>query len=514
MMIRLCVLVLLAAVTAAENDCVVSDWGEWTEWTRLDCGEEPSGAARPVRDAFAGQRYGTQVIEGPAACISGVANGYSCANVDQQAVIPSDDLCGGKGAGGCGFSNSLEGLRVYGWVDQVVGNLNGFMTFNHGTSVVRMTDTTPGVDPVVIAWIDGTNNGDPATERAIITVGDYAYITANVIGHGMQIINLNRLRNIADGFPNVDITILQPDVTYRGFDNAASFSIGADPTTLFVMGALGGTESCGGGILAYDVSNPTAPAFQGCFSELNYVDNAHCMAYTGRDDDYNTTSTEVCYAFNGTFFGIVDTSDKANMRLLSIDDYGSKGYIYQGVPDSRETILLQSDYIDETENVDKRTRTQLWTINNLDNPFRVVAFTHEYRAIDSRVAVKNAWAYQAHYEAGLRVQRIDEIRNWLYELGFFDIVNDDPTDDVIEPVGMKDVFVGFLDIFDNGRILASSTADGLWVFQNDIIVMHKMAEEGLTHSRRFRYREILEASDVSTCPDTVQVEMRYVHAYC
>ena len=55
----------------------MGEWGDWTEWTRMECGEQLSGAALPVRGQYQehiAEREGpvSTMQEGRFQCLSGI----------------------------------------------------------------------------------------------------------------------------------------------------------------------------------------------------------------------------------------------------------------------------------------------------------------------------------------------------------------------------------------------------------------------------------------------------------
>jgi len=78
------------------------------------------------------------------------------------------------------------------------------------------------------------------------------------------------------------------------------------------------------------------------------------------------------------------------------------------------------DEIDENS-LGINTRTLIWDVQDLDNPFYIGDFSSSIAATDHNMYVKGNYVYQANYRGGLRVLDLTDVANAnLSEVGYFD----------------------------------------------------------------------------------------------
>ena len=87
----------------------------------------------------------------------------------------------------------------------------------------------------------------------------------------------------------------------------------------YVVGSSGGGETCGGGLHMLDLSEPSVPAFAGCFFDgqtgrrgTGYSHDAQCVVYDGPDEDYQ--GREICLGSNETALSISDVTGQGQSR--------------------------------------------------------------------------------------------------------------------------------------------------------------------------------------------------------
>jgi len=205
-----------------------------------------------------------------------------------------------------------------------------------------------------------------------------------------------------------------------------------------------------------DISNPKAPTFAGCFSADGYTHDVQCVTYSGPDSDHQ--GSEVCFASNEDSLTIVDVSNKNAPVMLGKADYPLMGYSHQGWLDQNQGIFFMGDETDEV-NFGMNTRTLMFDVQDLDDPVYAGAHKHASSVIDHNLYVSGNYIFQANYQAGLRILRIDRgQRVSLTEVAYFDT---SPEQDNREFTGAWNVYP----FFDNGTILVSDINNGLFVLR-------------------------------------------------
>ena len=181
------------------------------------------------------------------------------------------------------------------------------------------------------------------------------------------------------------------------------------------------------GLHMVNIQDPTSPVFAGCFSEDGYTHDAQCVNYDGPDSDYK--GREICFNYNEDTLTIVDVTDKKNPVMVSRTGYFGSAYTHQGWLTEDSAYLIMNDELDELSNdffPFPHTRSMAWDVNDLDTPKLITSFWSPEKVIDHNLYVKGKYAFEANYEAGLRILNIENIANGeLSEVGYFDVA---PTD--------------------------------------------------------------------------------------
>ena len=144
--------------------------------------------------------------------------------------------------------------------------------------------------------------------------------------------------------------------------------------------------------------------------------------------------------------------------MLGKADYPLMGYSHQGWLDQKQGIFFMGDELDEV-NFGMNTRTLMFDVQDLDNPVYAGAHKHASSVVDHNLYVNGNYIFQANYQAGLRILRIDRGQSVsLTEVAYFDT---SPAEDNRDFTGAWNVFP----FFDNGTILVSDINNGLFVLR-------------------------------------------------
>jgi choice-of-anchor B domain-containing protein len=339
------------------------------------------------------------------------------------------------------MGGASSGNDIWGWTDPLDGKEYALMGTTSGTAFIDVT--TPEF-PVYLGFLNTHTSN--STWRDIKVYSNHAFIVSEAGGHGMQVFDLTRLRNVIN--PPVSFT---EDAHYSGFGNAHNIVINEDSG--FAYGV--GTNTQSGGLHFVNISNPTSPVSGGSgFSQDGYTHDAQAIIYNGPDTDY--VGSEIVFAANEDTFTIVDVTDKTDATQVARVGYPGSAYTHQGWATEDHRFYLMDDELDEAQQ-GINTRTYIWNIENLDNPFIVGTYTSSIAAIDHNLYTKDNKAYQANYRGGMRVLDLANISSGnLTEVGYFDVY---PTSNSANFNGAWSVYP----YFPSGTIVISSIEDGLFV---------------------------------------------------
>jgi choice-of-anchor B domain-containing protein len=371
--------VVLSVATAAGAHDPNSPEGR-EELRRIMADLEPGWRTEPL--------VGIQV-----ACSGGVASGFPCRNVDLLAVLPLSSIGGGRGS------------SMWGWTDSATGKEYVLFGRSNGTAFVDVSTPTA---PRYLGNLPSHNNTS-SSWRDIKVYQNHAYIGAdNISGHGMQVFDLTRLRNVTT--PQT----FTADARYTGFGPSHTISVNEETGFIYAVG----TNTCGGGAHMVNVRSPKQPVNAGCVSGDGYVHENQCVVYRGPDTTYQ--GREICFNYNEDTLTIVDVTVKTAPRQLSRTGYTGRGYTHQGWLTADHRRLLMNDELDSNSG---GTRTFIWDVADLDRPVNTGVYrSPTMEATDHNHYIIGNRMFQAAYRGGLRILDISGIAsNSLTEVGFFDI---------------------------------------------------------------------------------------------
>ena len=392
-------------------------------------------------------------------CVQGFAGEFPCDNVDLMSYLPIDDVGGGPGSIYGGAGNDL-----WGWTDPETRQEWALMGRTTGTGFVDVTDAKR---PRFVA--DLPTQTVNSLWRDIKTHDNHAFVVSEAGGHGMQVFDLTRLRDLADGKTPVEV---EPDVHYDGFGNAHNVAINEDSGYAYAVG----TNTCAGGLHMIDISDPQAPEFAGCYADEGYTHDVQCVNYHGPDERYS--GKEICFASNpgteeGNVVSVVDVTDKDDPELLSRGTYTPTGYSHQGWLTDDHRYYLHNDEFNELI-TGSGSLTHIFDMTDLTAPDFLGNYESTEPAITHNLYNRGRYSYQSNYTAGLRVLDITGIADGqLEEVGYFDVYLE----------GTPTAFGGTWSnypFFDSGNVLVGGF-DGLWVVRPRIGVDAPFPPPGRDH---------------------------------
>jgi choice-of-anchor B domain-containing protein len=338
-------------------------------------------------------------------CVDGQAGVYPCQNVDLMSFLPLAEIGGGE-----------IGNDIWGWEDPQTGRNYAIMGRTNGTAFVDITDP---VNPIYVGNLPSESKSSAFIFwRDIKVYADHAFIVSEHRGHGMQVFDLTRLRDVESTPATFDA-----DTVYRGITSAHNLFINEDSAFAYVVGS----NRCRGGLHIVDVSEPQDPRFEACYSGDGYTHDVQCVDYQGPDDRF--TGREICFASNEDTVTIVDVTDKQDPVLLARRGYPTAAYTHQGWLTPDQATFVFNDELDElTETVPEQT-TYILDVSSLTDPPLPVLSGNGTTAIDHNLYITKGLVYESNYTAGLRIFDAASIPSGdLSEVAFFDVfpASDEP----------------------------------------------------------------------------------------
>ncbi len=367
---------------------------------------------------------------GPAPCENGMAGNFPCDGFDLLSRVTLQTM------------SATAGNDIWGWTDPDTGREYALVGLNNGTAFVDVTDDTP----LYLGKLPTATTS--SIWRDVKVFGNYAYVVAEAGGHGMQIFDLTRLRNVNN--PPQNFTA---DERYTAIGNAHNVVINENSAFAYPVGTAR-NDAFNGGVHFVDIQNPMNPTGVGGYGINGYTHDAQVVSYNGPDPDY--AGSEIFIGANENQIAVVDITDKSNPSEISTLSYPQLGYTHQGWFTEDQRYFLLGDELDETS-FGFNSRTLVFDCLDLDNPVLHTTYTGPTSAIDHNGYVLGDEFYLANYTAGVRILDISDIENRnITELGFFDTYpqNNTPSFD-----GVWSVYPYLA----SGKILVNDQNSGLFI---------------------------------------------------
>lgn len=361
-------------------------------------------------------------------CIDGNSGGYECMGIDLMSLVNLQQL------------NATMVNDCWGWTDLETGSEYAIVGLDNGTAFV---DITIPNQPVILGKLPSQTVD--STWRDIKVFGNYAYVVSEAENHGMQIFDLNQLKDVSS------FTIFSTDGYYDEFGNAHNIAINEDSGYAYIVGS----ETYNGGPHFININDPQNPISAGGYSSSGYSHDAMVVTYNGPDEDYK--GREIYFGCNENEVVIVDVNDKSNPTLISSIQYSQTQYTHQGWLTDDHKYFLVGDELDEINN-GINTRTIILDFSDLDEPLVHFEYNSPHSVVDHNGYVMGDLFYLASYTGGLRILNIKNIESKEFsEKYYFD------THVEQEAQPEKNMFsVGFDEDHDNPRKGNEPLFDGAW----------------------------------------------------
>lgn len=366
-------------------------------------------------------------------CENGMAGAYPCDGYDLLGRISLEDF------------GSDSGNDIWGWTDTATGKEYALMGLDDGSAFVDITDTENLVYLGKLPTATSSSNW-----RDIKVYQDYAYIVAESNGHGVQVFDLKKLRDVSN-IPKV----FSADNRYTDIGNAHNIVINEETGFAYPLGT-DRNDQFNGGVHFLDLQNPEIPILAGGWGVNGYTHDAQVINYTGPDADYN--GSEIFVGANESQVVVVDISQKNAPVAISTLGYPFIGYTHQGWFTEDQRYFILGDELDEI-NSGFRSRTLIFDVTDLDNPVLHDTYLGPTSAIDHNGYVLGEEFFLANYTAGVRVLDISGITDRsISETGFFDTF---PANDNTQFDGVWSIYP----FFESGKIVISDINRGLFVIK-------------------------------------------------
>jgi choice-of-anchor B domain-containing protein len=357
-----------------------------------------------------------------APCVKGVAHlpefdghdvlgsgAFPCDRADLLYYLPVTEMGGGFAVG------TGRGSDVWGWTDPQTSREYVLAGKENGTAVIDITDP---LHPVYLAELP-TASQQNLIWRDIKVYADHAFIVAESPGHGMQVLDLNRLRDLDRAAAPV---VLEADAHYTGFLRAHNIAINEDSGFAYAVDQRDDAMGCARAMHIIDIRDPGSPTFAGCYNETR-VHDTHCVIYAGPDGRF--TGREICITSTGGALtvGVVDVTDKANPVTLSLTSYPNPAFSHQGwLLDGHRYYLHNSE-----TTVRDPQGVEIFDLVDLTDPQHIGFFENPAQSTHHNLYQKNRYVYQSNYSSGLRIYDARHVADGeLTEVAYFDVY---PPDD-------------------------------------------------------------------------------------
>ncbi|XP_065188911.1 uncharacterized protein LOC135819603 [Sycon ciliatum] len=380
-------------------------------------------------------------------CVDGKSAGeYDCSNIDMMSYVSLRDM----GSNG-------DGNDIWGWTDEPEPGLRfeyAIVGMADGTAFV---DVTEAESPVVLGMLP--THTFSSSWRDIKVYKNHAFIVSEATSHGMQVFNLLRLR---DRPPPGTVPRLTADAHYGMVGNTHNIVINEETGYAYLVGSTrsgSGYRVCSGGLHIVDIREPLTPVFSTCYGGDGYTHDAQCVIYHGPDVRYH--DHEICFAYNENTLTVVDVTNKNSIVMLSRTPYQDVSYSHQGWLTEDHAYAILNDELDEMYTSEKRTRSLLWDVKNLEAPVHYSSFLSTERSVDHNLYIVGNLAYEANYCAGLRILDVAAIEGGaeqVQEVAYFDVAPDWNT------VSFHGSWSSY-PYFASGNVIVNSIERGLFVLR-------------------------------------------------
>ena len=368
-------------------------------------------------------------------CVGGFAGVYPCNKVNLLSYMNFSAI---------GGITNTEGNDCWGWTDPLTNKEYAIMGCTTHTAFIDISNPT---NPIYVGKVSSHNNVR-SIWRDIKVYNNFAFIVSEASGHGMQVFDLNRLRNVTTP------QIFTPDTRYSGFGNCHNIAINEATGFAYCIG----TTTYSGGPHVVNIQNPLNPVFSFGYSAQGYTHDAQIVIYNGPDTQH--TGKEIFFGCNENKVIVLDVTNKLNPILLSTFFYSNTGYTHQGWLTQNKKYYIVGDEQDETS-FGINTRSIVIDMTDLDQPVLKFDYLGTTPSIDHNGYTTANKFHLANYRAGYRVMDISGIdASQMNEVAYFDTY---PANNTANYNGAWSVYP----YFSSGSIVVSDIDRGFFLVKLD-----------------------------------------------
>ena len=276
------------------------------------------------------------INDGRIPCENGFAGIYACNGYDLMSRLSPSDM------------GAERASDLWGWTDTTTGKEYALICLNTGLAFVDISDP---IKPIYLGTLaSAVAGGGLNSPRDVKVYKDHAFMMAQNTGHGLQIFDLTKLRNV-DSTPQSFIA----DAYYTGFTNAHNLAINEETGMLCAVGSQEFQTSepiLVQGPYFTNIQDPKNPIAIGDYhsyispvnSQIIRVSHhdAQVVTYKGPDTDY--TGKEIYFGLNlsDENLDILDITDAFNPKLISNGEYENASIAHQGwVTEDHRLFLIR-----------------------------------------------------------------------------------------------------------------------------------------------------------------------------
>ncbi|HEY7884819.1 MAG TPA: choice-of-anchor B family protein [Cellvibrionaceae bacterium] len=388
------------------------------------------------------------------ACEQGMADEFPCQSIDLVAHMPLAQL------------NSTTGNDIWGHYDLNDGREYALMGVRNGTAIVDIT--TPDT-PRLVSHITGPNTTWRDIKvlqiwsKELLRWQAWAYVTADNVAHGLQIIDLTSLPQSAQ-LANTNTTDVSAHNVYL---SNVDYSTGLPLTGFEPYLHIAGSNQHGGAFNTYQLGNPANPEriyHHAGTSHNNYSHDVSSMVIFDERKDTQCINgndhCEILFDFNETDVRLWDKTNNQQPQELSSSTYPNSAYVHSGWWTEDKQFMIVHDELDEQQH-NLNTTVHFFDISDLGEPELLSTYTGPTRAIDHNGFVRGNRYYMSNYTRGLTVLDITDPSQPV-DAGFFDTY---PISDAASFNGAWGVYP----FLPSGLILISDINSGLYILRDNTL---------------------------------------------
>lgn len=384
-------------------------------------------------------------------CVNGMAGIHPCKGIDLLAQMP-------LGA----FSSQPDGTNdIWGFVDLNDKREYAIIGLRNGTAVVDVTDPE---NPTEVGTIAGQQTiwRDIKVYQFFDAVANrwkaYAYVTADAVTQGFQIIDLTTLPTAISLATTVQNFASAHNVYMANIDYATGQALPGMTAYAYILGS----NHQGGSYRILDLANPVAPALVTAapIGHGYTHDSSNLLITDGRTADCGAghNPCEVLIDYNESTMDLWDVTDKSAPIKLSSLSYANAKYTHSGWWSKDKRFVFIQDELDERD-ANLNTTLHVVEISDLKNPVLVNSWTGPDNSIDHNGFTLEDEYYMSNYRRGLVILDISDPAK-PKEARFFDTFTSPPENNAAFNGAW-----GTYPYLPSGTILVSDIENGLFLLK-------------------------------------------------